>query len=47
MSFSLQWLLWWEHRLWGTRTSVVVAHGLSDYGFQAPEHRLSGCGAQA
>ena len=27
--------------------SVVVAHGLNRGGFQAPEHRLSSCGAQA
>ena len=31
----------------GTRTSVVVAHGLSSCGLQALERRLSSCGTQA
>ena len=33
-----------EHRLQGTRASVVVAHGLSRCGSRALEHRLSSCG---
>ena len=31
----------------GTRTSVVVAHGLSSCGLQALQCRLSSCGAWA
>ena len=33
-----------EHRLQGTRASVVVAHGLSRCGSRALERRLSSCG---
>ena len=29
------------------QASVVPARGLSSCGFQAPERRLNGCGAQA
>ena len=32
-----------EHGLLGTWVSVVVACGLSSYGFQALEHRLNRC----
>ena len=35
-----------ENGLWGTQASVVAAHELSS-DFQAPEHGLSSCGAQA
>ena len=36
-------------RAWalGVRASAVVAHGLSSCGTQAPERRLSSCGARA
>ena len=34
-------------RLWGARVSLVVACGLSSYGFQTLDHRLSSCGARA
>ena len=34
-------------RALGARASVVVAHGLSSYGLQALERRLSSCGARA
>ena len=34
-----------EHRLWGTQTSGLAAHGLNSCGFQALEHRLNSCGA--
>ena len=36
-----------EHRLQGTRASVVVAYGLSSFGSWALEHRLDSCGAWA
>ena len=36
-----------EHRLQSVQTSVVVAHGLSNYSSWALEHRLSSCGAWA
>ena len=36
-----------EAQALGAQASVVVAHGLSDCGSRAPEHRLSSCGAQA
>ena len=36
-----------EHRLWGTWTSVAVAHGLSSCGSWALEHRLDSSGALA
>ena len=36
-----------EHRLQGTRASVVVAHGLSSFGSWALEHRLDSCEAWA
>ena len=53
--FSLRWLLLLQStgsRHTGfsscsTRASVVVAHGLSSCGAQAPESRLSSCGARA
>ena len=32
-----------EHRLWGTRASVVEAHGFSGCGSQGLEHRLNSC----
>ena len=35
-----------DHGLWGSGASVVVAHELRSCGFQAPEHRLSSCGAR-
>ena len=34
-----------DHGLWGTRTSAATARGLGSCGAQAPEHRLSSCGA--
>ena len=34
-------------RLSGARASVVAAHGLSDCGSWALEHRLNSCGALA
>ena len=34
----------WALGAWAT---VVAAHRLSGYGFQAPDHRLNWCGAQA
>ena len=34
-------------RALGAQASVVVARGLSSYGSQALEHRLSSCGARA
>ena len=36
-----------EHRLQGVLASVVAARGLSSYGSQALEHRLSGRGEWA
>ena len=36
-----------KHRLWGTRTSAVAAHGLSNWGSQALVHRLSSYGVWA
>ena len=36
-----------EHRPWGMRSSIIAARGLSSFGSQALEHRLSSCGAQA
>ena len=36
-----------EHRPWGMRSSITAARGLSSFGSQALEHRLSSCGAQA
>ena len=35
-----------EHGPWGVRSSVTAARGLSSFGSQALEHRLSSC-AQA
>ena len=36
-----------EHRLWGTRASVVVAGGVSGCGSRALEDRLSSCCTKA
>ena len=36
-----------EHRLWGTQTSGLAAHGLNSCGFQALEHGLNSYGFQA
>ena len=36
-----------EHRLWGTRASVVAARGLSGCGLRAPECRLNSYGTWA
>ena len=36
-----------EHRLWGTHTSGLAAHGLKSCGFQALEHGLNSYGFQA
>ena len=36
-----------EHRLQGLGASVVVAHGLGNYGSRAPEHRLDSYGIWA
>ena len=36
-----------EHRPWGMRSSITAARGLSSFGSQTLEHRLSSCGAQA
>ena len=36
-----------EHRLSGSRASVVAACGLSSGSSQASEHRLTGCGGWA
>jgi len=36
-----------EHDTVGMWASVVVAHGLCGRRFQAPEHRLNRCSAQA
>ena len=33
-----------EPGLWGAGASVVMARGLSSFGFPALEHRLSSCG---
>ena len=36
-----------EHRLQGTRVSVLAARGLRSCGSQALKHRLNSCGARA
>ena len=36
-----------DHRLYGTWTSTVAAHGLSRYGSQALEQRLNSCRTRA